>query len=137
VPFGRNRSSCRDQNFFWGNGCFEASLHRAHLYAPRAQPAQPVGVDAFAQGLREYDLDEQFMTLAKLHAHLVLGLDMRECEVAADIEWARPIRLLRIFESVFPGGLSVLRERPFPFRATEPPAFRRGSEDAVLAEAKS
>jgi hypothetical protein len=53
-------------------------------HARRPQATSPVGVDAFAHGQREYDLDEEFMTLAKLRAQLVLGLNMPGRGVAAE-----------------------------------------------------
>jgi imidazolonepropionase-like amidohydrolase len=47
------------------------------------------GVDALAHGVRDKDIDDQYMALVKQHPNLVLGPNMPDRGVVADIEWLR------------------------------------------------
>jgi imidazolonepropionase-like amidohydrolase len=63
----------------------------AHIYTLEdAKATLRAGVDAFAHGVRDKELDEEFMTLVKQRPNLVLGPNMPDRGVVADIEWLRP-----------------------------------------------
>src|SRR5262245_57799973 len=63
----------------------------AHIYTlDDAKATLRAGLDAFAHGVRDKDLDDEFMTLVKQHRDLVLGPNMPDRGVAADLEWLRP-----------------------------------------------
>ena len=62
----------------------------AHIYTLEdAKGTLRAGLDAFAHGVRDKDLDEEFMSLVKKNPNLVLGPNMPDRGVAADIEWLR------------------------------------------------
>ena len=62
----------------------------AHIYTlDDAKATLRAGLDAFAHGVRDKDLDEEFMALVKQRPQLVLGPNMPDRGVAADIEWLR------------------------------------------------
>lgn len=62
----------------------------AHIYTLEdAKATLRAGLDAFAHGVRDKDLDDEFMALVKQHPKLVLGPNMPDRGVAADIEWLR------------------------------------------------
>jgi imidazolonepropionase-like amidohydrolase len=62
----------------------------AHIYTLEdAKGTLRAGLDAFAHGVRDNDLDEEFMSLVKKNPNLVLGPNMPDRGVAADIEWLR------------------------------------------------
>ena len=62
----------------------------AHIYTlDDAKATLRAGLDAFAHGVRDKDLDDEFMALVKQHPQLVLGPNMPDRGVAADIEWLR------------------------------------------------
>src|SRR5262245_36070036 len=59
----------------------------AHIYTlDDAKATLRAGLDAFAHGVRDKDLDDEFMALVKQHPQLVLGPNMPDRGVAADIE---------------------------------------------------
>ena len=63
----------------------------AHIYTLEdAKGTLRAGLDAFAHGVRDTDLDEEFMSLVKKNPNLVLGPNMPDRGVVADIEWLRP-----------------------------------------------
>lgn len=63
----------------------------AHIYTlDDAKGTLRAGLDAFAHGVRDKDLDEEFMALVKKNPNLVLGPNMPDRGVVADIEWLRP-----------------------------------------------
>jgi imidazolonepropionase-like amidohydrolase len=63
----------------------------AHVYTLEdAKATLGSGLDAFAPGVRDTDLDEAFMALVKQHPDLVLGPNMPDRGVVADIDWLRP-----------------------------------------------
>ena len=62
----------------------------AHIYTlDDAKATLRAGLDAFAHGVRDKDLDEEFMALVTQHPQLVLGPNMPDRGVAADIGWLR------------------------------------------------
>jgi imidazolonepropionase-like amidohydrolase len=63
----------------------------AHIYTlDDAKATLRAGLDAFAHGVRDKDLDEEFIGLVKQRPNLVLGPNMPDRGVVADIEWLRP-----------------------------------------------
>jgi imidazolonepropionase-like amidohydrolase len=63
----------------------------AHIYTLEdAKGTLRAGLDAFAHGVRDKDLDEEFMSLVKKNPNLVLGPNMPDRGVVADIDWLRP-----------------------------------------------
>jgi imidazolonepropionase-like amidohydrolase len=63
----------------------------AHIYTlDDAKATLRAGLDAFAHGVRDKDLDEEFMALVKKNPNLVLGPNMPDRGVVADTEWLRP-----------------------------------------------
>jgi len=63
----------------------------AHIYTlDDAKATLKAGLDAFAHGVRDKDLDEEFLSLVKQRPNLVLGPNMPDRGVVADIEWLRP-----------------------------------------------
>jgi imidazolonepropionase-like amidohydrolase len=60
----------------------------AHIYTLEdAKATLRAGLDAFAHGVRDKDLDDEFMALVKQHPNLVLGPNMPDRGVVADISW--------------------------------------------------
>ena len=63
----------------------------AHIYTlDDAKATLKAGLDAFAHGVRDKDLDEEFLSMVKQRPNLVLGPNMPDRGVVADIEWLRP-----------------------------------------------
>ena len=72
----------------------EAHKHQmrviAHIYTlDDAKGTLRAGLDAFAHGVRDKDLDEEFMALVKQRPQLVLGPNMPDRGVVADVGWLR------------------------------------------------
>jgi imidazolonepropionase-like amidohydrolase len=64
----------------------------AHIYTLEdAKATLRAGLDAFAHGVRDKDLDDEFLGLVKQHPELVLVPNMPDRGVVADIDWLRPI----------------------------------------------
>jgi imidazolonepropionase-like amidohydrolase len=64
----------------------------AHIYTLEdAKGTLRAGLDAFAHGVRDRDLDDEFIGLAKQRANLVLGPNMPDRGVVADIGWLRGV----------------------------------------------
>ena len=73
----------------------------AHIYTLEdAKATLRAGLDAFAHGVRDKDLDEEFMTLVKQHPALVLGPNMPDRGVVASIDWLRPALPAADFETL-------------------------------------
>jgi len=63
----------------------------AHIYTLEdAKGTLGAGLDAFAHGVRDKDLDDEFIALVKQHPDLVLIPNMPDRGVVADITWLRP-----------------------------------------------
>jgi imidazolonepropionase-like amidohydrolase len=77
----------------------------AHIYTlDDAKGTLRAGLDAFAHGVRDKDLDEEFMSLVKKNPNLVLGPNMPDRGVVADIEWLRPVLSAEAFAAVQKGN---------------------------------
>ena len=61
-----------------------------HVYTLEdAKGTLRAGVDAYAHGVRDKDLDDEFMALVKQHPNLVLGPNMPDRGVKIDLSWLR------------------------------------------------
>ena len=73
----------------------------AHVYTlADAKATLRAGLDAFAHGVRDVDIDDEFLALVKQRPQLVLGPNMPDRGVVADIEWLRPILPAADFEAL-------------------------------------
>jgi imidazolonepropionase-like amidohydrolase len=62
----------------------------AHIYTLEdAKATLRAGLDAFAHGVRDKDLDEEFIGLVKQRPNLVLGPNMPDRGVVANIDWLK------------------------------------------------
>ena len=62
----------------------------SHIYTLEdAKGTLRAGLDAFAHGVRDTDLDDEFMALVKRHSNLVLAPNMPDRAVRADLTWLR------------------------------------------------
>jgi imidazolonepropionase-like amidohydrolase len=62
----------------------------AHIYTLEdAKGTLRAGLDAFAHGVRDKDVDDEFVALVKQHPNLVLGPNMPERGVPTDLAWLR------------------------------------------------
>jgi imidazolonepropionase-like amidohydrolase len=62
----------------------------AHVYTLEdAKATLRTGLDAFAHGVRDKDLDDEFIAIVKQHPDLVLGPNMPDRGVVANIDWLR------------------------------------------------
>jgi imidazolonepropionase-like amidohydrolase len=77
----------------------------AHVYTlDDAKATLRAGVDAFAHGVRDKDLDDEFIALVKQHPNLVLGPNMPDRGVLANIDWLRPALAAAEFETLQKGN---------------------------------
>jgi imidazolonepropionase-like amidohydrolase len=77
----------------------------AHIYTLEdAKATLRAGLDAFAHGVRDKDLDDEFMALVKQHPNLVLGPNMPDRGVVASIDWLRPSLGAAEFETLQKGN---------------------------------
>ncbi|MEO8256525.1 MAG: amidohydrolase family protein [Acidobacteriota bacterium] len=77
----------------------------AHTYTLEdAKATLSAGLDAFAHGVRDRDVDEAFLALVKQHRNLVLGPNMPDRGVVADIDWLRPSLPPAQFETLQKGN---------------------------------
>jgi len=77
----------------------------AHIYTLEdAKATLRAGLDAFAHGVRDKDLDDEFMALVKQHKNLVLGPNMPDRGVAAEIDWLRPSLPAQEFDALQKGN---------------------------------
>ena len=62
----------------------------SHIYTLEdAKGTLRAGLDAFAHGVRDTDLDDEFMALVKRHSNLVLAPNMPDRAVRTDLTWLR------------------------------------------------
>jgi imidazolonepropionase-like amidohydrolase len=62
----------------------------SHIYTLEdAKGTLRAGLDAFAHGVRDKDLDDEFMGIVKQHPNLVLGPNMPDRGVPTDLSWLR------------------------------------------------
>src|SRR5262249_15387984 len=77
----------------------------AHVYTLEdAKATLRASVDAFAHGVRDKDLDDEFIALVKQHPNLVLTPNMPDRGVVADIQWLKPSLPAAEFETVQKGN---------------------------------
>jgi imidazolonepropionase-like amidohydrolase len=77
----------------------------AHIYTLEdAKATLRAGLDAFAHGVRDKDLDEEFMSLVKQRPALVLGPNMPDRGVVANIAWLKPILPADAFDALQKGN---------------------------------
>ena len=77
----------------------------AHIYTlDDAKATLRAGVDAFAHGVRDKELDDEFMTLVKQRPNLVLGPNMPDRGVVANIDWLRSSVSAADFETLQKGN---------------------------------
>ncbi len=62
------------------------------------------GIDAFAHGVRDRDVDDEFMALVKQRPNLVLGPNLPDRGVVADVEWLRASLASADFEALQKGN---------------------------------
>src|SRR5215471_13660567 len=73
----------------------------SHIYTLEdAKGTLRAGLDAFAHGVRDKDLDEEFMAIVKQRPALVLGPNMPDRGVVADLSWLRPSMPAADFEKL-------------------------------------
>jgi imidazolonepropionase-like amidohydrolase len=90
----RNGTVAKLSPELYGAAIDEAHKHGlrviAHVFTlDDAKGLVRAGVDAFAHGVRDRDVDDEFMALVKQHPNLVLGPNLPDRGVVADIEWLR------------------------------------------------
>src|SRR4029434_10365845 len=77
----------------------------AHIYTlDDAKATLRAGLDAFAHGVRDKHLDDEFIALVQQHPNLVLDPRMPAPGVAANIEWLRPTLSATDFETLQKGN---------------------------------
>jgi imidazolonepropionase-like amidohydrolase len=77
----------------------------AHIYTLEdAKATLRAGLDAFAHGVRDKDVDDEFMALVKERPALVFGPNMPDRGVVADIEWLRQALPATDFEALQKGN---------------------------------
>jgi imidazolonepropionase-like amidohydrolase len=73
----------------------------AHIfYLEDAKGLLRAGIDAFAHGVRDKDVDEEFLTLVKQRSGFVLVPNMGERGVATDLSWLKPSLSAAEFQKV-------------------------------------
>jgi len=77
----------------------------AHIYTLEdTKAALRAGLDALAHGVRDKDLDDEFMALVKQRPNLVLGPNMPDRGVMVNIDWLRPTLAAPEFEALQKGN---------------------------------
>ena len=77
----------------------------AHIFALEdAKGLLRAGVDAFAHGVRDKDVDDEFMTLVRQHPNLVLNPNLPDRGVVAPIDWLRASLTTAQFEDLQKGN---------------------------------
>jgi imidazolonepropionase-like amidohydrolase len=86
----------------------------AHIYTLEdAKATLRAGLDAFAHGVRDKDLDEEFLALVKQHKELVLGPNMPDRGVVAEIDWLRRSLPAQEFETLQKGNTDRTEAQAF------------------------
>jgi imidazolonepropionase-like amidohydrolase len=78
---------------------YTAAINEAHMHGLRAiahvytlddaKGLVRAGIDAFAHGVRDRDIDDEYLALVKRHPDLVLGPNMPDRGVKVDYSWLR------------------------------------------------
>ena len=77
----------------------------AHVYTLEdAKATLRAGLDAFAHGVRDKDVDDEFITLVKQRPNLVLNPNMPDRGVVASIDWLRPALPAAEFDTLQKGN---------------------------------
>ena len=77
----------------------------AHVYTlDDAKATLRAGLDAFAHGVRDRDLDNEFMALVRKRPDLVLGPNMPDRGVVDNIDWLSPVLPAADFEALQKGN---------------------------------
>jgi imidazolonepropionase-like amidohydrolase len=77
----------------------------AHIFTLEdAKGVLRAGVDAFAHGVRDKDIDDEFMAIVKQHPNLVLGPNLPDRGAAANIDWLRTSLAPADFEALQKGN---------------------------------
>jgi imidazolonepropionase-like amidohydrolase len=71
------------------------------------------GVDAFAHGVRDKDIDEEMVALYKLHPGMVVNPNLPDRGVKTDLSWLRPAFLAAEFEKLEAANIDRPREQLF------------------------
>ena len=102
-------------------------LHdHAHIYTLEdAKGTLRAGVDAFAHGVRDKDVDDEFMALVKKHPNFVLGPNMPDRGVPTDLGWLRRGHVRRRLREARRGEQGRRRRR---MRSRHPGAQPREAE---------
>jgi imidazolonepropionase-like amidohydrolase len=86
----------------------------AHIYTlDDAKGTLRAGLDAFAHGVRDKDLDDEFMALVKQKPDLVLGPNMPDRGVVANIDWLKPSLPPADFETLQKGNTNRPQAQAF------------------------
>jgi imidazolonepropionase-like amidohydrolase len=86
----------------------------AHVYTlDDAKGTLRAGLDAFAHGVRDRDLDDEFMALVKQRPTLVVGPNMPDRGVVADIGWLRGVLPAADFENLEKGNTDLADAHAF------------------------
>jgi imidazolonepropionase-like amidohydrolase len=79
----------------------------AHIYTlDDAKATLRAGLDAFAHGVRDKDLDDEFIGLVKARPNLVLGPNMPDRGVVTNLDWLRSVLPAAEFETLQKGNTS-------------------------------
>jgi imidazolonepropionase-like amidohydrolase len=86
----------------------------AHIYALEdAKATLRAGVDAFAHGVRDKDVDDEFMALVKQRPNFVLNPNMPDRGVVAPIDWLKGTLPAAEFEALQKGNTNRPQDHAF------------------------
>jgi imidazolonepropionase-like amidohydrolase len=103
---------------FYGAIIDEAHMHglrvTAHIFnMDDAKGVIRAGVDAFAHGVRDKDIDEEMVALYKLHPGMVVNPNLPDRGVKTDISWLRPAFPAAEFAKLEAANIDRPREQAF------------------------
>jgi imidazolonepropionase-like amidohydrolase len=103
---------------FYGAIIDEAHKHglrvTAHIFnMDDAKGVIRAGVDAFAHGVRDKDIDEEMVALYKLHPGMVVNPNLPDRGVKTDLSWLRPAFPAAEFEKLEAANIDRPREQAF------------------------